>query len=320
MERSKLSVALCTYNGEKYLESQLQSLVDQTRRPDETVIVDDNSSDRTYQILKSFARNAPFEVRLYQNVPNLGVSRNFDRAINLCAGDWIALADQDDFWKPEKLARLEAEANREPERTGGVFSNADVVDSALQPLGYTIWDRAQFTEPLRRIMSERGALELLLRKEVVTGATLMFHRRHLAQVSPIPPRWIHDAWIALVISAFAEIRFLPESLILYRQHENNVIGARRVPLTKKLGLLLGRRLELRHAYDYRETLRRLEEREASPAIIRSVREKVAHHEMRENLPKGPLRRLIPISLDLMRRRYQRFSPGVRTAFVDLLAR
>ena len=102
-----ISIALCTYNGERFLRKQLDSYIQQTRLPDELVICDDGSKDRTLEILEEFAAKAPFSVRIYQNVQNLGWSKNFEKAINLCTGDLIALSDQDDEWLSHKLAKIE---------------------------------------------------------------------------------------------------------------------------------------------------------------------------------------------------------------------
>ena len=98
-----ISVALCTYNGARFLEEQLASLLAQNRRPDELVVCDDRSTDSTVQMLESFSRSAPFPVRIQVNPVNLGSTVNFDRAMRLCAGSLIAFCDQDDIWLPHKL-------------------------------------------------------------------------------------------------------------------------------------------------------------------------------------------------------------------------
>ena len=99
-----ISVALCTYNGERFLEEQLASLEAQERRPDELVVCDDRSTDNTVSLLESFARTASFPVRIHINPINLGSTVNFDRAMRLCAGSLIAFCDQDDIWSPVHLS------------------------------------------------------------------------------------------------------------------------------------------------------------------------------------------------------------------------
>src|SRR3712207_5989304 len=98
-----LSVALCTYDGARYLPEQLESLARQRRLPDELVVCDDGSADDTVDVVRRFADRAPFAVRLSLNPQNLGFVKNFEQAIRLCRGDLIALADQDDVWHPQKL-------------------------------------------------------------------------------------------------------------------------------------------------------------------------------------------------------------------------
>lgn len=101
-----VSLALCTYNGEKFLLEQLQSFLAQTRQPNELVVCDDVSSDRTLEILNEFAQCAPFPVRIFVSDMTLRSTKNFEKAIGLCEGDIIFLSDQDDVWFPDKLARM----------------------------------------------------------------------------------------------------------------------------------------------------------------------------------------------------------------------
>ncbi len=100
----KTSVAMCTYNGESYLDEQLQSILEQTEPIDEIVICDDGSIDKTLSIIEKFIK-AGTPIRLILNQKNLGYTRNFEKAICLCSGDIIFLADQDDIWMPEKVKK-----------------------------------------------------------------------------------------------------------------------------------------------------------------------------------------------------------------------
>ena len=147
--RPRISVALCTYNGASFLDAQLDSYLTQTRLPDELVVCDDQSSDATLALLDGFAKRAPFPVRLHHNQARLGSTKNFEKAIGLCTGDLIATSDQDDVWLPDKLALSEAAFAKSPE-IGLIFTNAEVVDQGLEPLGHRLWDAIHFGPILRR--------------------------------------------------------------------------------------------------------------------------------------------------------------------------
>ncbi len=120
-KENRISVALCTFNGERFLPRQLASIQQQTRLPDELVICDDRSTDTTLAIVRSFASSVSFPVKVMQNERNLGSTKNFENAMRLCSGDLIALSDQDDVWYPQRLARSEQELQT-PSRSGpGLF-------------------------------------------------------------------------------------------------------------------------------------------------------------------------------------------------------
>jgi glycosyltransferase involved in cell wall biosynthesis len=221
-----LSVALCTYNGERYLPAQLASILNQSRLPDEVVICDDASTDRTAGIIEDFARQAPFPVRMEVNAANMGTTPNFARAIGMCKGDAIVLADQDDVWFLGKLAAVETALTFNPE-AGFVFSDADVVDESLNALGYTLWDAIGFDTEEQEQFRKGKAFEALLRRYRVTGATMAFRSAYRKHILPIPPAWLHDAWIALVISSIAPCSLISEPLIRYRQHGLQQCGGRK---------------------------------------------------------------------------------------------
>ena len=219
----KLSIAMCTYNGAAYLSEQLESLAAQTRPPDELVVCDDNSTDnRTHEILKAFARNAPFRVRLFVHQQNLGSKQNFAQAIRRCRGEIIFLCDQDDVWREDRLAVIERAFLSNPE-TGLVFSDAELLDENLIKLG-NLWNEVGVD--LQTDLEENGAFHALLHRNLVTGATLAFRSSLRRLVLPIPGDTIlqHDAWVALIIAAVAPVVFLNEPLIRYRQHLGQQIG------------------------------------------------------------------------------------------------
>jgi glycosyltransferase involved in cell wall biosynthesis len=326
----KISIAMCTYNGSSYLHEQLESIAKQTLPPDELIVCDDHSNPKTKEILHDFAARAPFPVRLFFNKINLGTVKNFEQAIELCTGDVIALSDQDDVWYPHKLSRLASVLLKKPE-VGLVFSDAEVVGENLRPMGYNLWER---TFPIRDqvLFSAGKAFNVLLRYNVVTGATMAFRSQYKDLVLPIPETiWrIHDGWIALMIAAVAEVEFIPESLILYRQHSTQQVGVC-LPSNKEQPHHLsvnGLRSVIRRDYCYSSDIGRLNiyfERLFSRHDAFDCRKSllwlgnfIAHYQARGNMPPKRLERVPVILQELKRRHYHRYSKGIRSIVKDLL--
>ena len=138
-----VSIALCTFNGEKFLKEQLESFTHQTKLPDELIICDDHSTDTTLQIVESFIQSAPFNVRLYVNESRMGSTKNFERAISLSKGDVIFLSDQDDWWHPEKINTI-LDCFSPQGKYGGVFSDAEIVDETLNYQNRNLWESIGF--------------------------------------------------------------------------------------------------------------------------------------------------------------------------------
>jgi hypothetical protein len=217
-----ISVALCTYNGARFLEEQLASLQAQERRPDELVVCDDCSTDRTVALLEDFARTATFPLRLHRNPVNLGSTRNFDRAMRLCAGNLIAFCDQDDVWQPTRLSAC-ARALHDDPQLGLVFSNGHLIDETGTPLPGQLWDKFTFDSAIRERI-RRGDMLPLVRYRFVTGATVMFRAYLREYICPAAGEWLHDGWIAACAACLAGIGFLDEPLIQYRIHPQQQVG------------------------------------------------------------------------------------------------
>lgn len=320
MRKHQIAVVMCTYNGELYLREQLKSIADQSRLPDYMIIADDGSCDRSVEISREFAGRTAFPVDVVVNRDNLGYAKNFGRAIGLSQGDLIVLSDQDDVWNPEKLLAIER-AFEQSTQVGLVFSDAEVVDSTLRPLGYRLWHAADFFSQRQARARQGGAFELFLRGNFVTGATMAFRSRFRDLVLPIPVGVHHDGWIALLIAAVAEVSILPEPLIQYRQHGNNQIGIRKMSLADRLAR--GRRL--RHDYlpelrrQHVKALQRLEGREAgSPERRRMLGDAIDHFGVRLSLPHRRIARFRQVASEVVRGRYRQRSNGLRSALRDLL--
>ncbi len=226
------SVALCTYNGEKFIRQQLDSIAKQTVLPVQVVICDDGSTDSTLQIVRDFIKTAPFAVELRVNEHNLGVARNFDQAISACHGDMIVLSDQDDLWQPQKLERLRDMLLVNPE-AGFACSDAQLIDkhSTLQQRRlWTRWDIAP--NALLDLGPERTADYLLRRAHVFTGATLAISATLKPHICPIPETWFHDHWICVVSELIGRHGVATQDcLTSYRIHDGQTCGA---PKSRKL--------------------------------------------------------------------------------------
>lgn len=218
----KISVALCTYNGETFLTRQLASIRQQTRSPYEVVASDDRSTDGTIDILRDFAASVSFPVRITQNDHNLGFVANFERAIQLCQGDLIALCDQDDIWYPTRLERSLEEFTAYPE-VGFVFADADIIDQQDQLTGMRLWTNFGFVGK-RKEQLMTGDYTVLAKNRFVTGATVMFRSRLRQNCLPVGAGWLHDEWLVATAAAVAEVKPIDSPLIKYRQHASQQIG------------------------------------------------------------------------------------------------
>jgi glycosyltransferase involved in cell wall biosynthesis len=232
MSNINISVAMCTYNGGLYLAEQLESMLIQTTQPDELIVCDDGSTDQTLEILNKFANTSPFQVRIFKNNQQpLGSTKNFEKAINLCSGEIIVLSDQDDVWMPNKISMLKRAIDG---GAGLVFSNATLVNANLEPLGYSLFDYLNLNNAEKKLINSGKLAQVLLKHNVITGATLAFSRRHLELIMPIPKSWVHDAWLGFLVACVENAQLIDSPLIAYRQHSNNQIGALKAGYYKRL--------------------------------------------------------------------------------------
>lgn len=330
-KRPFLSVALCTYNGSIHLAEQLSSIAAQTRLPDELVVCDDGSTDGSVGVIQSWASSMSFPVHVHVNRSNLGVIKNFERAISLCRGDIVALSDQDDVWHVDKLSWEEALLQARP-GLGLVFTDADVVDECLRPLGYSMWDSCRFSRAEQSMVRRGKAVDVLLRRNVVTGATMAFRSHYKSLILPMPPNpvHLHDYWIAFLIASVAEIDFLPDRLVKYRQQPSQQIGAHQ-PVSPRWLLAEARRnSRATNLERYRATLewfnevrRRLCERRSQFSldvrIVDEINGKLALCRDRIQMPSSRARRLPLLARDVAAFRYHRYSTGMWAAVRDLTA-
>jgi len=224
----KVSVALCTFNGEKYIEKQLKSIINQTVVPDEIMICDDGSTDNTLFLIDKFIKaNSNTKINILINENRLKTVKNFEKAISHCTGDWIFLCDQDDIWYPNKV-ELIMKFIMSQKNTLMVFTNANLIDEYDYSLHSTLWEKWNFDLEKQNLwLNTKNAFkDLIVNDNFVTGATSVISSKLKMKSLPInaPAGYYHDAWFALHASALNGLRFIDESLIQYRIHDLQQVG------------------------------------------------------------------------------------------------
>jgi hypothetical protein len=221
--RPTAGVAMCVYNGALFLEKQLDSIAAQTERPRSMVILDDGSTDGSWDLLTRWAAEAPFPVRLERNSPNLGVVKNFEKACGLVQEHIVFLADQDDLWYPDKLATFVDHFAADPE-LGLLHSDADLIDDDGRPMRRRLFETLLVTAHERAMVACGSAYKAYAKRNLVTGAACAFRRGLLDQAIPFEPRIIHDEWLALVAALVSKVRLLDTCTMAYRLHGANTVG------------------------------------------------------------------------------------------------
>jgi len=223
----KISVALCSFNGERFIAEQLNSILNQTVPVNEIIICDDGSTDKTIEILNDFRTNYPEIIRVFYSNRRYGTIKNFERAISLTGGDIIMLSDQDDIWYNYKVEKIIRTLKSNPDALM-VFSNGDLIDANGLKTGSTLWDMWDFPIDVRIKWKDNkiAFYNLVGNNNKVTGATVAFRKelkRHILPIRVHPGYW-HDAWLALNAAALNGLIFIEESLIQYRIHSDQQVG------------------------------------------------------------------------------------------------
>lgn len=223
--RSTASIAMCTYNGAGFLQQQLDSLINQTYRPDEIIICDDCSQDHSVQIALNFARQNPdIDIKVIQNLKNLGYVKNFEKAISLCTQDIIFLCDQDDLWEPIKIETVVAVFDAEPD-VGLALHDFCWIDEFNKPYPGpidTYGPKKLTAAQLPQEIKDHSIMAFMQPYPRAWCGCMMAYRRSLNDVVlPIFPGKGHDDWILKVLAPITEARFLVSPLVQYRMHQQN---------------------------------------------------------------------------------------------------
>lgn len=311
--RLTASVAMATFNGARHIAAQLTSIGEQTRPPDQLVVVDDGSTDATVAIVRDLSRRLPFETTIVDGGSRAGPVGNFGRAIRRAEGDVTFLCDQDDVWRPDKVAMLMGRFEEAP-RVGGIFTDGSILSDDARLRGRSLWALAGFTQR-RQVAWRDDAVGVLLRGNVVTGASIAFRSQFRDLLLPLPVDGWHDLTIGVLLACSSTFQAVRDPLISYRLHDGNAAGlptgARWSRVVERPAHISNLRSQERHWRDLRARLR---ECGASAEILRRVDAKLGHVARRRSLPSARLARLRPCVREASRGGYAAYS-GSRWSLV-----
>ena len=225
----QIDILLATYNGEKYLKQQIDSILSQTYSNFRLIISDDCSTDGTRKILKEY-KEKDKRITVYFQEKNLGYVKNFEFLLGKVENEIYALSDQDDVWLPEKIEK--SIEKMQIEDSDLVFGDLEIVDENLKTINKSFNDYMHLTRKIKKC-NDYNKLYLY---NCVTGCTILAKKKFLDKILPIPHNTkhvLHDYWIALITSIYGKISYIEEIYIKYRQHGNNQVGVEKT--SYKLG-------------------------------------------------------------------------------------
>jgi glycosyltransferase involved in cell wall biosynthesis len=313
--KPKISVAMTTYNGQRFLKEQLGGMLAQSRGVDELVVCDDGSGDNTVDILKGFASNAPFPVKIVVNERNLGSVKNFEKAISLCAGDIIVLCDQDDVWLPDKVKILE-NVFLTNNNCGMAFTDAMIIDEADNPQG-RLWARFNFGKREQKIIKKGKGFKFFADGNIVTGATAAITKPFFEEAAPFPERFVHDHWLAMVAVSKGKLFFSDAVTVNYRRHSSQQIGT---PAAEDFLRRAGKIVDYDKAVDAVKTMRdelggRFNLTEEQRKIFADM---IEFYLFRKDIPRSGLTRVPKIIKRLAAGKYHLFATGFLSAAKDMI--
>lgn len=324
-EGLQVSVAMCTYNGARFIEEQLWSIFGQTILPKELVVSDDNSSDETLSLVEKTYKDAcnyidgvrEIDLKIIRNPSPLGITKNFEQAIGLCSYELIALSDQDDVWVPHRLEIIVGEFQNQPDLLL-VHHDSELVDENLKSLGQTTFEVLGLTEREIREAEIGCELEVLLKRNIVTGATTVFRKEVYENSLPFPESWLHDEWLGISASLLGETRLLTKKLIKYRQHDSNQVGAKKTTFRQKIGRILFPRSERNKRLLLRSQVLAFHfHNQINQEKYLELVSKLTHEQIRSAYPIKKHRRFFPILQEYRTGRYSLYGLGFQDIVRDL---
>lgn len=220
-----ISVALCTYNGENFIEEQIQSILRQTMPVDEIVVCDDGSKDTTISIIRCIAEKTKVRIRIFKSEKALGVKKNFRKAIELCEGNYVFLSDQDDIWLPHKVETIMEWFTKHPNMSV-VFTDAYLVNEhGVRYEKRTQYQGVGFRKFQQDMFCNGHGLEVFMMANRATGATMAFKKESVELREEDWGAVLHDEYITVKALIKDELGVILEPLIEYRQHPSQQVGS-----------------------------------------------------------------------------------------------
>lgn len=248
-----ISIAMATYNGAKYIPEQLDSILGQTFQNFELIICDDCSSDGSTEILDRYSSNDS-RIKVFKNKKNIGFKKNFEKAISLCSGEYIALSDQDDIWMPDHLDFLYHLIGDKMIACG----NAEMIDANGESLGLTLQELESFNNVPKDNM--QLASSIVFFRNPFQGASMMIRKCFLDYALPIPDSIkYHDSWFSNLGCFCGGIIYTEKILNRYRMHGKNVTGMR-IKKRSKIRTLASHILFAKTAEERESVVRQVKER------------------------------------------------------------
>ena len=217
-KKLNIGIALATYNGEKFLKDQFESLLKQTVLPDHIVICDDCSTDNTQKIIKEFMEKTTIPVSFLKHDSNEGVSSSFRDSVSECDSDIIFFCDQDDYWYANKIEEFLKVFESNPD-CALVFSDAEIVDECLNKTGVSLWDTLKFCPGKNSLIKE------MFKRNVFTGMSMAVKIDWLEGLTGYSDYMLHDEFIGWNAVLTGKATALNKCLAGYRQHTDNVVGS-----------------------------------------------------------------------------------------------
>ncbi|HAL45300.1 MAG: hypothetical protein A2Y12_06460 [Planctomycetes bacterium GWF2_42_9] len=225
--KPEIDIILTTYNGERFLNQQLDSILNQSSKGWKLVIRDDNSTDNTKTIIKNYAGKYPDKIKLIEdNKGNLGLVRNFETLLKSSQSEYIMFCDQDDVWLPYKIEltfnAMQSAKNQYSDSPILIYTDLKIVDEELKTIADSFWKFHKISPQID------GQLNKIIYRNIVTGCTIMINKKLKDISMPFPPEVrLHDWWLAINAAKNGKLKFVPQQTILYRQHSKNVIGGKK---------------------------------------------------------------------------------------------